>query len=229
VPLRAESARCIGRAAHLRINPGRKLCSVRSAMAAARPGRPCSLLVRGGGAGIASVHAAGSQRGGSYCGCPPPPLGFPGPTRGGCGAGLHERGAGLSCGPFSGPPGPGWQFGHGGGGSNGAALTSPTPNVSADMPTPVAIATAPATRFTYIFGSSRPRLRGSPRRLPATQAARRRRNAKQRRHRLGLRIVTTPNCIGEAHLSRGIRAAKCADGASRMSLRPSRPAQLHRG
>jgi len=81
-------------------------------------------------------------------GCPPPPLGFPGPEHGKCVC----AGAGLACGPFPGPPGPGWQFGHGGGGSNGAALTSPTPDVSADMPTPIAIAAAPAMRFTYISG-----------------------------------------------------------------------------
>jgi hypothetical protein len=57
-----------------------------------------------------------------------------------------------------GPPGAGWQFGHGGGGSNGEALTSPTPTVSADMPTPVAIVAALTMRFTYIVGSSPPNL-----------------------------------------------------------------------
>jgi hypothetical protein len=111
----------------------------------------------GRGARIANVHAprstapagAGAQ-GLGYNGCPPPPLGLPGPTRPN---GQHDpgAGAGLSCGPFPGSPGPGWQFGHGGGGSDGAALTSPTPNVGADMPTPIAIAAAPARRFTYIF------------------------------------------------------------------------------
>ncbi len=104
-----------------------------------------------------------------HTGCPPPPLGLPGPVHGIRISGCARGGVGLS----SGPPGPGWQFGHGGGGSNGAALTSPTPYVSADMPTPVAIAAALAMRFTYIFGSSFPRLRCSPRWLPVIQAARR--------------------------------------------------------
>jgi hypothetical protein len=56
----------------------------------------------------------------------------------------------LPCDPFPGPPGPGWQSGHGGGGSDGAALTSPAPHVIADVPTPIAIAAAPARRLTYI-------------------------------------------------------------------------------
>ena len=41
------------------------------------------------------------------------------------------------------------QFSQSGGGFNGAALASSPPTVSADMPTPAAIA-APATRFTYM-------------------------------------------------------------------------------
>lgn len=55
---------------------------------------------------------------------------------------------------FTGPPGPGWQSGHGGGGSDGAALPWPTPNVSADIPTPIAIAAVPARRFTYMSVAS---------------------------------------------------------------------------
>jgi len=42
------------------------------------------------------------------------------------------------------------QFSHGGG-SDGAALTSPTPNVKGAMPTPAAIAAAAAMRFTSMF------------------------------------------------------------------------------
>ena len=124
--------------------PGRKLRSVRSATAAGCPG---AMRAPRSTAPAARVRAIIDH---PHDGCPPPPLGFPGPEHGKCGC----AGAGLACSPFPGPPGPGWQFGHGGGGSNGVALTSPTPNVSADMPTPIAIAAALAMRFTYI--SSRP-------------------------------------------------------------------------
>jgi hypothetical protein len=82
-----------------------------------------------------------------YEGCPPPPLGPPGPTRmtGGCGLnGWSGTGAG------GGPPGSAAQSGHGGGGSNGAALTCPVPPVSAAMPTPTAIRAAAARRLTSI-------------------------------------------------------------------------------
>ena len=99
----------------------------------------------------AEAGAKGSPR---YDGCPPPPLGLPGPTRLGFGAGLAGgAGAGSSCGPVSGPSGPGWQFGHAGGGSDDAVLTSPAPNVSADMPTPVAITN---TNTTIVFFTAIP-------------------------------------------------------------------------
>jgi hypothetical protein len=153
-------------------------------------------------------------------GCPPPPLGFPGPTHG-----IRVwAGAGLSCGPFPGPPGPGWQFGHGGGGSNGAALASPTPNVSADMPTPIAIAAALAMRFTYICGSSPRRLRCSPRWLPATQVARHQKTTAATPHSdatvLPLRIVTTSKCTGKARLSRGTRVSEMRRCAKPHERRP---------
>jgi hypothetical protein len=47
-----------------------------------------------------------------------------------------------------GPPGAGW-VGEGGG-SNGAALTRPTPNISGEMATPAAIAAALAARLRFI-------------------------------------------------------------------------------
>ena len=48
------------------------------------------------------------------------------------------------------PLGSSWQVGQFGGGSNGAALTSPTPLVSADMPTPAAITAAEIKCFGFI-------------------------------------------------------------------------------
>ena len=51
----------------------------------------------------------------------------------------------------SGPPGSGWTAGAGGRGANGAALTSPTPLVSADMPTPAPIAAAANNRLRFIL------------------------------------------------------------------------------
>ena len=47
-------------------------------------------------------------------------------------------------------PGPGWQFTHGGGGSDGAAWTMPAPDGKVDSPSPVAIAAAPARCFISI-------------------------------------------------------------------------------
>jgi hypothetical protein len=78
-----------------------------------------------------------------------PPLLGPPPTFGGPVAGLP--GGPVIAGPVIAGPGPGWQVGHGGGGSDGAALTSPAPNVSVDRPTPAAVAAAAAISFTYIL------------------------------------------------------------------------------
>jgi hypothetical protein len=47
-----------------------------------------------------------------------------------------------------GPPGAGWVGD--GGGSNGAALTRPTPNISGDMATPAAIAAVLATCLRFM-------------------------------------------------------------------------------
>lgn len=82
------------------------------------------------------------------------PLLLLGPTRGSWPPGLIVGGGagGPACDPFSGPPGPGWQSGHGGAGSRGRTLTSPDPH-SADMPTPVAITAAPVTRLRSICSS----------------------------------------------------------------------------
>jgi hypothetical protein len=52
--------------------------------------------------------------------------------------------------PGAGPPGSGWTAGTPGGGSAGAALTSPAPLVSVDMPTPAAIAAAAAMRLKFM-------------------------------------------------------------------------------
>jgi hypothetical protein len=41
-------------------------------------------------------------------------------------------------------------------GANGAALSTPTPLVSADMPTPAAIAAAAVNRFIFIFACASP-------------------------------------------------------------------------
>ncbi len=102
--------------------PGRKLRSIRSAWRRVARGR-YRLPVQQPRA--VRVRAIIDQP--SHAGCPPPPLGPPGPVHGmrinGCGGGGVEL--------PTGPPGPPWQFGHNGGGSNGAALTSPTPNVNA--------------------------------------------------------------------------------------------------
>ncbi len=48
-----------------------------------------------------------------------------------------------------GPPGAGGLVGDGGE-SNGTALTGPIPDISVDMPTPAAIAAAPAARLGFI-------------------------------------------------------------------------------
>ena len=48
-----------------------------------------------------------------------------------------------------GPPGAGGLVGDGGG-SNGTAMTDPAPNITADMPTPAAIAAVPTTRLRFI-------------------------------------------------------------------------------
>ena len=61
---------------------------------------------------------------------------------------------GLPGGAAPGPPGPGGQSRHGGGGSDGAASTRPTPHGNTDRPMPVAIAAAPTKRFTSIAGTS---------------------------------------------------------------------------
>jgi hypothetical protein len=47
-------------------------------------------------------------------------------------------------------PGPGAGWVGDGGGSNGAALTRPAPNISGEMTTPAAIAAALATRLRVI-------------------------------------------------------------------------------
>jgi hypothetical protein len=128
-----------------------------------RPGRAvikCAARNRGlrGGSAVQSGHwsgagagagaGAGLERGRSGCwydGCPPPPLGPPGPTRmtGGCGSNGWSAGGGgggASPGPTTGPPG------STGGGSSGAALTGVTPPVNAGMPMLAAIAAAAAAK-----------------------------------------------------------------------------------
>ena len=52
------------------------------------------------------------------------------------------------------PAGSGWKPGAGGSGSSGAALTSPTPHVSPDMPTPAAIAAAAANLLRFMLQAS---------------------------------------------------------------------------
>src|SRR5271154_3372752 len=54
----------------------------------------------------------------------------------------------LMPGLMPGPPGAGWVGD--GGGSNGAALARPTPNISGEMATPAAIAAALAARLRFI-------------------------------------------------------------------------------
>jgi hypothetical protein len=152
----------------------------------------------------------GAHRGCWYDGCPPPPLGFPGPTRGGSGSGLQGgAGGGLPCDPFPGPPGPGWQSGHGGGGSEGTALTSP--HVSADVPTPIAIAAAPARRLTYIFCWFPSRCRCSPGWLPATRAALRPRHCRNAKRDPTSCLYELSLTLRVRRTSRAVRAAKCPD------------------
>lgn len=130
--------------------------------------------------------ACGGPPGGHCCGyigCPPPPRGPPGPTR----PYLQHFSAGM---PGGGPPGSGWKDGAGGGGSNGAALTSPTPLVSADMPTPATIAAAAATRLRLILSASPT----SQRWLPVARAAR--------------RITTSLSCLCESLLVRSLQVKR---------------------
>jgi hypothetical protein len=87
--------------------------------------------------------AAGTGHCGRYPGIPPPPRGLPPPLR----PYLQHFSAGM---PGGGPTGSVWKAGAAGGGSNGAAVTSPTPLVSADIPTPAAIAAAAVKRFRFI-------------------------------------------------------------------------------
>jgi hypothetical protein len=54
----------------------------------------------------------------------------------------------LMPGLMAGPPGAGWVGD--GGGSNGAALTTPAPNISGEMAMPAAIAATPAERLRFI-------------------------------------------------------------------------------
>ena len=75
------------------------------------------------------------------CVMPPPPLWGPPPPL--CGP-ASELGAVVK--PDL--PGVGWVGD--GGGSNGAALTAPNPNISGDMATPAAIAAAPTARLRFI-------------------------------------------------------------------------------
>ena len=130
--------------------------------------------------------ACGGPPGGHCCGyigCPPPPRGPPGPTR----PYLQHFSAGM---PGGGPPGSGWKVGAGGGGSNGAALTSPTPLVSADMPTPATIAAAAATRLRLILSASPT----SQRWLPVARAAR--------------RITTSLSCLCESLQVRSLQVKR---------------------
>ena len=89
----------------------------------------------------------------------PPPLWGPPPPL----CGTADVGAIV----MPGPPGAGWVGD--GGGSNGTALTGPTPNISVDMPTPAAIVAALATRLRSIVFHSHPRLLRSTCWLAATQ------------------------------------------------------------
>ena len=80
---------------------------------------------------------------GGYSGTPPPPRGLPPPLR----PYRQHFSAGM---PGGGPPGSGSKAGTAGGGPIGAAFTSPTPLVNADMQTPAAIAAAAAKRLRFI-------------------------------------------------------------------------------
>jgi hypothetical protein len=93
-----------------------------------------------GGGATGAGHACG------YTGTPPPPLAPPGPWRPyrqHFSAGMPGAGAIFGFGFCS-------QVGHGGAGSNGAALASAIPPASAAMLTPTAIRAAAATRLGSI-------------------------------------------------------------------------------
>jgi hypothetical protein len=80
---------------------------------------------------------------GRYPGIPPPPRGLPPPLR----PYLQHFSAGMPGGGT--PGGSGWKAGAGWSDSNGAALRSPAPLVSADMPTPAAVAAAEGQGLTF--------------------------------------------------------------------------------